>query len=55
MVVKHFSGKEKKKIEFQYRNDEADNDNSDKITENEKDSENDQSEKNESIKDDKKD
>tara|TARA_Y100001936_G_scaffold121917_1_gene119192 strand:+ start:105 stop:749 length:645 start_codon:yes stop_codon:yes gene_type:complete len=55
MVVKHFSGKEKKKIEFQYRNDEADNDNSDKITENEKDSESDQSEKNESIKDDKKD
>ena len=55
MVVKHFSGKEKKKIEFQYRNDETDNDNSDKITENEKDSENDQSEKNESIKDDKKD
>ena len=55
MVVKHFSGKEKKKIEFQYRNDEADNDNSDKITENEKDSENDQSEKNESIKDDEKD
>ena len=45
MVVKHFSGKEKKKIEFQYRNDEADNDNSDKITENEKDSESDQSEK----------
>ena len=55
MVVKHFSGKEKKKIEFQYRNDEADNDNSDKITENEKDSESDQSEKNESIKDDEKD
>ncbi len=55
MVVKHFSGKEKKKIEFQYRNDETDNDNSDKITENEKDSESDQSEKNESIKDDKKD
>ena len=55
MVVKHFAGKEKKKIEFQYRNDEVDNDNPYKITENDKDSEISKvSEEDESIKDDKK-
>ena len=55
MVVKHFAGKEKKKIEFQYRNDEVDNDNPYKITENDKDSEISKvPEEDESIKDDKK-
>ncbi|MED5276173.1 MAG: signal peptidase I [Thermoproteota archaeon] len=55
MVVKHFAGKEKKKIEFQYRNDEVDNDNPYKITENDKDSEISKApEEDESIKDDKK-
>ena len=55
MVVKHFAGKEKKKIEFQYRNDEVDNDNPYKITENNKDSEISKvPEEDESIKDDKK-
>ena len=55
MVVKHFAGKEKKKIEFQYRNDEVDNDNPYKITENDKDSEISKvPEEGESIKDDKK-
>ena len=55
MIVKHFAGKEKKKIEFQYRNDEVDNDNPYKITENDKDSEISKvPEEDESIKDDKK-
>ncbi len=55
MVVKHFAGKEKKKIEFQYRNDEVDNNNPYKITENDKDSEISKvPEEDESIKDDKK-
>ncbi len=55
MIVKHFAGKEKKKIEFQYRNDEVDNDNPYKITENNKDSEISKvPEEDESIKDDKK-
>jgi len=55
MVVKHFAGKEKKKIEFQYRNDEVDNNNPYKITENDKDSEISKVPKeDESIKDDKK-
>ena len=55
MVVKHFAGKEKKKIEFQYRNDEVDNNNPYKITENDKDSEISKApEEDESIKDDKK-
>ena len=39
MVVKHFADKEKKKIEFQYRNDESVDDDSDNVVKNEKDSE----------------
>ena len=37
MVVKHFAGKEKKKIEFQYTKDESVNDDSDNVIENSKD------------------
>ena len=39
MVVKHFAGREKKKTEFQYRNDETASDNSNNIIEEEKNSE----------------
>jgi len=39
MVVKHFAGKEKKKTEFQYRNDETASDNSNNIIEEKKNSE----------------
>ena len=37
MIVKHFACKEKKKVEFQYRNDESKDDNSDKVVEDTKD------------------
>ena len=39
MVVKHFAGREKKKTEFQYRNDKTASDNSNNIIEEEKNSE----------------
>ena len=39
MVVKHFAGREKKKTEFQYRNDETASDNSNNIIEEKKNSE----------------
>jgi signal peptidase len=39
MVVKHFAGKEKKKVEFQYRNDESVDEDSENSFENKKDSE----------------
>ena len=39
MIVKHFAGKEKKKIEFQYRNDDSVDDNSNKTFESKNDSE----------------
>ena len=51
MVVKHFAGREKKKTEFQYRNDETASDNSNNIIEEKKNSEFSES----SEKDDKKD
>ncbi|MDC0199507.1 signal peptidase I [Candidatus Nitrosopelagicus sp.] len=39
MIVKHFAGKEKKKIEFQYRNDESVDDDSNNVFEEKKESE----------------
>jgi len=55
MVVKHFAGKNKKKIEFQYRNDESVDDDKNNVFESKKDSEyTKSSEQNESVDDDKK-
>ena len=55
MVVKHFAGKNKKKIEFQYRNDESVDDDKNNVFESKKDSEYTKSpEQNESVDDDKK-
>jgi hypothetical protein len=39
MIVKHFAGKEKKKVGFQYRNDELVEDDTENNFENKKDSE----------------
>ena len=55
MIVKHFACKEKKKIEFQYRNDESKDEDTENSLESKKDSEYvKSSEKDESVNDNKK-